>query len=318
MPSTPLKNIIIAGATGRVGAPILASLLAEPTFNITILTRANSTAVFPPNISLIRVSDDFTLAELTNAFNGQDAAVIATSATPATNSNLPFRFIDAAVAAGVKRFIPSEFGLDNLDPQGRKMSPVYDAKGKMLEYLIKKCEESEGKLTWTSVCCGSWADWALNPPTSGGFYNISIPTRSATIYDSGTTSFSMTTLSNIGIAVSRILLTPSATANQQVFLSDFVSTPLGILAELERQIGVKFEVEHKVAAPELKELRAKVDDGDWDKAYDLLALTFVADVGKELGYDFEKGKEVWNEKLGLPVYTLEQVVRTALELANKD
>jgi hypothetical protein len=67
----------------------------------------------------------------------------------------------------------------------------------------------------------------------------------------------------------------------------------------------------------LQKLRGEVEE-NWDKAYELLALTFVADVGKELGYDFEAtGKETWNQKLILPRITLEDIVREAIEATKR-
>jgi nucleoside-diphosphate-sugar epimerase len=154
--STPLKDILILGASGSVGTPILTALLSIPTFTITILTRTSSTANFPPHIPLKKVSDAFTVAELTTAFKDQDAVVVALTTSSVTQDDLAVRIIDAAVAAGVKRLIPSEFGTDNLDPRARRLVPIYDAKGRTLEYLIKRAEESDGALTWTSVACGSW------------------------------------------------------------------------------------------------------------------------------------------------------------------
>jgi saccharopine dehydrogenase-like NADP-dependent oxidoreductase len=154
--SAPLKNIIIAGANGSVGAPILKALLTENSFNVTILTRASSSATFPAGIPVREVSDAFAVEELTEIFKGQDAVVVALATTSATLDDVAFRIIDAAVAAGVKRLIPSEFGSNNLDPRARSLVPINDLKGNMLEYLIKRSKESNGALTWTSISCGSW------------------------------------------------------------------------------------------------------------------------------------------------------------------
>jgi uncharacterized protein YbjT (DUF2867 family) len=154
--SAPLENIIIAGANGSIGAPILTALLAEPSFNVTILSRASSSATFPPGTPIKRVSDAFAVEELKEAFKGQDAVVVALTTASVTRDDLAFRIIDAAVAMGVKRLIPSEFGIDNLDPRARSLVPIYDLKGNMLEYLIKRAKESNGVFSWTSVACGSW------------------------------------------------------------------------------------------------------------------------------------------------------------------
>jgi hypothetical protein len=80
-----------------------------------------------------------------------------------TNDDLAYRLIDAAIAAGVKRFIPSEFGANNLDPRARKLVPIYDIKGAMREYLSAKTAASNGSFTWTSFSCGSWLDWSVCP-----------------------------------------------------------------------------------------------------------------------------------------------------------
>jgi uncharacterized protein YbjT (DUF2867 family) len=102
--STPIKNVLIAGASGSVGTPILTALLADPSFTVTILSRASSRATFPPNIPVIKVSDAFTVSELTTAFKNQDAVVVALTTSSVTadgRDGLAFRIIDAAVAAGV-------------------------------------------------------------------------------------------------------------------------------------------------------------------------------------------------------------------------
>lgn len=314
--SPPLKNILIAGATGSVGAPILAALLAEPSFAVTILSRASSSARFPPGIPVKTVSDAFTTAELTEAFRGQDAVVsaITTSAVVSDGrEGLAYRVIDAAIAAGVKRFIPSEYGTNNLDPRARSVVPIYDAKGDNLEYLIAKAKESEGAFTWTSISCGSWLDWALDPSKSGNFLGLDIKNRKATIYDSGEARYAITTSTNTALAVVKSLENADLTANKQVYLADFTTCQREVIAALEKEVGEKFDVEERDSAPELRALREKYDGGDGSAAFGLLAITFHADV--DVGYNFEKEQEIWNEKLGLPKNTLEEVVRDAAELS---
>ena len=139
-----------------------------------------------------------------------------------------------------------------------------------------------------------------------------MPTFTGTIYDSGDKRISITTVSNTGLAVSRALLDPAATANRQVFLSDFVSSAKEILAELEKQLDKKFTIEYKDSAPVIAKLKSEFEAGDWNKSLDLVALSFVTD--NELKLDFESsGAEVWNKKLGLPEVTLEQIVKDAIK-----
>lgn len=318
MPSA-IHNVLIAGATGSVGAPILAALLAEPTFQVTILSRETSSAKFPPEVPVIKVSDDYTLSELIAAFKGQDAVISALSTTPVTRdegtSGLAYRLIEAALAAGVKRFIPSEFGANNLDPRPRGLVPVYDRKGAMLEYLIAACSSPANTygMTWTSISCGSWLDWALDPKASGDFLGIDVAKRTAQVYDSGRSRFAVTTSHNTGLAVAKALLNAGITANKQVFLSDFTSSTLSVIEELERQTGQKWDLDWRDSAPEIAKLRLQFDAGDFNATYGLLALSFSADV--DVGYDFEAEHELWNERLGLPKVRLEEVIAEAIKLA---
>lgn len=312
-----IKNVLIAGATGSVGATILEALMAEPSFKITILSRASSKASFPKDISVIKISDAYTVGELTSAFQNQDAIVVALTTSSVTKDGrdgLAYRLIDAAVAAGVKRFIPSEFGTNNLDPRAHVV-PIYEIKGAMLEYLIAQAKASDGRLTWTSISCGSWLDWALNPAKSGNFFGVDVKARTGTVYDSGNARFAVTTSSNTGLAVVRSLKYADQTANKQVFLADFMATANQVVESLERQSGQNFEVTRKDSGPELKLLREKYDAGDFNAAFAMLAITFGADV--DVAYDFEKEQEVWNGRLGLPKVTLDEVVQEAIELTQK-
>jgi uncharacterized protein YbjT (DUF2867 family) len=317
--STPIKNVLLAGASGSVGTPILSALLADSFFNVTILSRASSRATFPSGIPVVEVSDAFTVSELTSAFKNQDAVVVALTTSSVTKDGrdgLAFRLVDAAVAAGVKRFIPSEFGANNLDPRGRNLVPVYDIKGAMLEHLIAQAKASNGKLTWTSICCGSWLDWALDPAKSGNFIGIDVKARKATVYDSGNARFAVTTSGNTGLAVARALKYANQTANKQIFLADFVTTTREIVASLEKHTGEKFDLEEKASGPEFQAWKDKYDAGDFNATFPLLAMTFGADI--DVGYDYEKEQDVWNSRLGLPKVELDEVVKEAIDLAKAD
>ena len=64
--------------------------------------------------------------------------------------------IDACVKAGVKRFVPGEFGSNSVPETAREAVPWFQKKVDVVEYL--KTKEKEG-LTWTSVICGAFFDW---------------------------------------------------------------------------------------------------------------------------------------------------------------
>jgi saccharopine dehydrogenase-like NADP-dependent oxidoreductase len=144
-----IKNIVIIGAGGRLGPSILAAFDKDPNFTVSILSRNSSTQTFPAHITVHRVSDDYPEAELLKAFKGQDA-IVSTIATASTAQQ--HAIIDAAIKAGVKRFVPSEFGSDTRNDKAMAILPQYfKGKADTVEYL--KSKESTG-LTWTAFVTG--------------------------------------------------------------------------------------------------------------------------------------------------------------------
>ena len=147
--SSPIGNVIIIGAGGRLGPNILSAFDADPHFTVSILARKSSKSTFPSHIKVHRIGDDYPEAELLEAFKGQDA-VVSTIAT--ANVVQQKAIVDSAIKAGVKRFVPSEFGSDTLNQKAVAILPQY-FKGKVetVEYLKEK--EKEG-LTWTAFVTG--------------------------------------------------------------------------------------------------------------------------------------------------------------------
>ena len=107
--NTALTNVLLIGAGGNLGPTTLDALTSDSRFIVSILTRTSSRSIFPSHLTIRRVSDDYPEFQLLSAFKGQDAIVVAISRASAHKQK---DFIDAAVKAGVKRFVPSEFGGD--------------------------------------------------------------------------------------------------------------------------------------------------------------------------------------------------------------
>lgn len=152
--TSPFRNITVFGAGGtNIGYHIVQALAADPTFTVTVLARASSKTSFPSNIRTVRVQDDFPHSELVEALRGQEVVISAVGFEAKKNE---FKLIDAAIEAGVKRFFPSEYGLDNSDPKTASLVAIFGIKNEMQKYLKSKQEEG---LTWTSVATGMWLDW---------------------------------------------------------------------------------------------------------------------------------------------------------------
>ena len=63
--------------------------------------------------------------------------------------------IDAAIEAGVKRFLPSEFGFDTEDDRTLEVAPCTIMKKDPIEHLKAR----KDKISWTSIVNGLWLDW---------------------------------------------------------------------------------------------------------------------------------------------------------------
>lgn len=138
-------------ASGSVGSIILNGLIADPQFAVTVLSRSESKATFPGNVVVHR--SDFSANDLEAAFQGQDAVI---SAVGASAFNEQKKLVDAAVRAGVKRFIPSEFSVSSQNETVVQLLPLFGQKKELIEYLQTK--ELDG-LSWTGIATSGLFDW---------------------------------------------------------------------------------------------------------------------------------------------------------------
>ncbi|KAI9151252.1 hypothetical protein HJFPF1_08451 [Paramyrothecium foliicola] len=79
-----------------------------------------SKSTFAPHLKVIKIDDDEPGDKLVQAFTGQDSVV---SVSPGRPYTLQMQMIDAAVRAGVKPFIPTEYG-NNTCAAASELSPL--------------------------------------------------------------------------------------------------------------------------------------------------------------------------------------------------
>ena len=150
----PFQKIAIFGAGGtNIGHHVLEALLKDHSFTVTVLARGSSKSTFPSNVTVTRIADDLPHAALVEALQGQDVLI---SAVGPEAKDAEYKLVDAAIEAGVRRFFPTEDGLDNSDPKNAAVSPIVAIKYDMQPH--QKSKQKEG-LTWTPVGTGMWIDW---------------------------------------------------------------------------------------------------------------------------------------------------------------
>ncbi|OKL63655.1 hypothetical protein UA08_00072 [Talaromyces atroroseus] len=215
-----IKNVTLVGGSGRLGTFILDKLLASK-FNVQVLRRAGSSSNYATSAV---VEADFTdLESLKAAFQGQDAVVSVVNDAGVPGQKL---LIDAAIAAGVKRFLPSNFGSNMTNPNSRKL-PVFAGKVAVEDYLIEKSKTTD--LTYSFVYTGGFTDFCIQNKVI-----IDFSEYKPTLFNGGETEFSTTSMPTVGDAVVGVLEHPAETQNRPVYVSELVTSQNQLLSVAKR------------------------------------------------------------------------------------
>jgi hypothetical protein len=267
-----------------------------------VLTRQESTATFPPSAKIQRVDYD-SKESLVTALRGQDA-VVSAIATPALDKQL--LLIDAAVEAGVRRFIPSEFGSDTTNPKAATL-PVFRHKISAQKALAERAATSTSDFTYTTVITGPLLGWVLTQAF------MSIKDKRATLYDGGDVVFSTTTLPTIGKAVCSVLAHPEETKNRVVKVHDTATTLNKLLSMAQDIVGQDGWTITKPSVDEtLASSWAGVKQGkfDWPTLFGFIVTASMGD-----GYG-GKLEDTDNKLLGIPEMTDLEVKVVVEQIAN--
>jgi hypothetical protein len=231
---------------------------------------------------------------LTAALTGIDG-LVSTVTTAAIDSQTVL--IDAAVAAGVKRFIPSEFGTCTDDPKLEDF-PIYGPMFKIKKHLQEQAKK--GKLTWTVLACGAFLEFLLGGPSL-----LDFPNRKANLYDEGDNRVSSTSLPNIGKAVAGIFQNFEATKNKVVYISEVILTQNKLLKIVEElRPDIKWEVSKVQTSILLKEGLDGARAGDFSMPTIMKILAGTAFAGTTYGAAYDKTE---NKLLGVKEMTDDDV-----------
>ncbi|KAL5350663.1 hypothetical protein ACLOAV_004232 [Pseudogymnoascus australis] len=289
-----IRNVVIVGASGNLGASIFKALVASNRFTVSVLTRPESTHIYAADIKIFQ--SDYSELSLLEAFKGQDAVVSALGAAGLADE---IKIIDACVKAGVLRFIPSEYGSNSNNAKATALIPFFALKTQINAHL--KAQEANG-LTWTGIAAGPMFDWGINM----GLVGFNIHTKEALILDGGDRRFSTSNLSQLGNAVVAVLSKPTVTANQYLYIDSFTASQNEILAALELATGEKWTVTKSTTEAAVAEGQAPFAKGDVSGLLLLLKANFL---GEGYGSDFTKDAKLSNEILGLPSQDLASTVK---------
>lgn len=303
-------------ASGTVGPYIISGLL-EQSFEVSVLTREDSAGKFPGTVKTI--STDYTEESLAMTLHGQDAVI---STIGHAGLDKQFALIDAAEKAGVKRFIPSEFG----SPKGPHDLPEFSAllKNKLavVQYLEDKARENN-KFTWSVFTVGTFLDrvrccvqvncaysvtkFYLQALATFPDFGFDLRKRSATIFDSGSELFTAVSIEDIGRPVATSLIKFEETKNRYINISSLRTNQNEILSILEQRTGVTWEATKVRVQDVLAAARNKLADGDFKGGYVGIVVSQMYEDGA--GRAVVSGAD--NELLGTPKVSVNEIIERA-------
>jgi len=294
-----IKKVLFIGAGGNIGGPVF-KYFAKSEFDITVLSRPTSTKTFDSNVKVIK--RDYSDPSLHEAFEGQDAVVCLVGGTGILDQ---IKLIDASVKAGVKRFIPSEFGSNTLNPKTQEVIFFYKQKLAILDHL-KAVSAKTPSFSWTGICTGPIFDWCLVTD----FLGFELKANRALIYDFGDTRISATNIEATALALLGVLRDPAATANKYLYVASVTTSQNEILASLEKATEKTWEVTKASTAAAGLEGGAKLAKGDFTGIRPVLHRLMY---GGDAGGNFEETPEgLANELLKLPKENLDDIIKDVL------
>ncbi|EGR44738.1 uncharacterized protein TRIREDRAFT_69805 [Trichoderma reesei QM6a] len=286
-----IKNVAIAGASGNIGPHVLKALL-EANFNVTVLTRSQASKDYGAKVKVVE-ADFNSVNSLTAALENQDAVISTIGKSGSEKQRL---LIDAAVTAGVYRFVPSEFGSCTTSPKVADL-PFYSTLATVRNYLIEKAASSA--LTYSIVAPGCFMEYLLAFPAAIDFKNHSVA-----FIDGGNTRVSVTSLATFARAVAAVFDHSDETENRVVYVSEAILSQRQLL-ELARNVNpeIQWTIRDIKSADILKAgLDAIASGGDGLQAYGNILLATVFGEAYSSAYDTND-----NSLLGVEVITEERL-----------
>ena len=205
-----------------------------------------------------------------------------------------YKFIDACLAAKVKRYFPTEFGLDDLPDWLLQLREMFKIKHDVRDYLISK--ESTG-LEWTSICCNAFFEMGV----ASGFFQFHWKDKKALLLDGGKPKFVATTLDTVAIAVVKAIEKPEVSKNRIMLVQDFQTSQKEILDAVQEKVS-GWQVESVECGPWLEEGKTAVRNGDNSQLSKLTFGSFAQ------GNHYEGRPEFANESLGLKAKSFDEAM----------
>ncbi|KKY21360.1 putative isoflavone reductase family protein [Phaeomoniella chlamydospora] len=236
--TVPFSHPCLIGATGTLGRKILDALLDQfHATSISLILRKKPEAggirqhSFPVDIRAHYVSDYADSEEVTKALQGCDVLI---SALSHKASHCELILVKAAIAAGVRRYMPSEYTVNIDDAEYRTAGTSNPISKGRIEWAdqLRQIAVDEEKIEFTTIVPCAFIDYCLETGWWG--FNIkkqTVPTKLAQANSPRTGC----TLDFTAEAVAMSLrMPPERTRNKRIHIAETTYTGKDILSALER------------------------------------------------------------------------------------
>lgn len=251
---------------------------------------------------------DYSPTSLAHAFAGQDA-VLSLLGLPAIEQQ--YALVEAAVKAGIKRFLPSEFGLDNGSEQVLAVVPPFRVRTELIDTL--KAKHAAGSpMEWTAVITGMFLDWGLRV----GFLGVDVEKSTAEVWDDGDVPFTATTLSVVARTVVKLLTDAAAykaSRNAYIYVGSVTTTQKELLAAAEKATNAQFAVTRLESDQLIADSVTKLAGGDIVAMFPLVKAVGLARFDGEALTDLRKYGQLFNERFGIKDDSIEEIVATVVK-----
>ena len=233
--------------TSQLLPALLHALFHTPDLEVTVLTRETAVeipipaahahggtnrrnSVVPPTTSRIwHVKTSFAEAELASLLKGKEVLICCLTGY---DVHLSLDLIEAAQNAGVKRFLPAEFGLDTGNEKIRSLLAPYQTRFEIQGRL------KHSGMRWTALYTGMMLEEAFK---ANGVLNIDVLWASVAVFPHDkNVKVALSSYKDVANAIVEVIM-DSGEGEKEVYCAGFLKTLEEVITVVEKELGRKVD-----------------------------------------------------------------------------
>ncbi|KAF2811290.1 uncharacterized protein BDZ99DRAFT_562411 [Mytilinidion resinicola] len=312
--SDNLKSIVIAATpTAPLLSHLLHALSHQPGITVTVLTRKTTVSLplssghshshnhdsnaHHHDAEILHIETSFSAAELQTHLRKNDTLICYLEGS---DLHLSADLIDAATAAGVKTFIPSEYGLDTSNAKVRELLHPY-----RMRYETQQKLKSSG-MNWTAIYSGVELEEAMK---ADGVLGIDCLWASVVVFPHDRNlRIAVSTYKDIAKSIVEVATERRKVEGNEVWTCSFQASQDELVEAVEKKLERGLDRYEGLIEGAKKEANERMRRGYFDGGVALMGRVAVWDdrVGAWAGWKgvSEGGKDGWRDEVGRVALTV--------------